>query len=92
MIYDLLVPASASLSVAVVAIVTYNFPRLAPFEVVREEQRVHQNNDVHERRREKVEEEADEILQPLQVIPRQPEADAKRVKLALLATSSCILC
>lgn len=76
-------PTSPPLPVAVVAVVAYNFPRLAPFEVIRVEQRVHQDNDVHKRRSEEVEEEADEVLESLEVIPRQPETDAKRVQLAM---------
>ena len=53
---------AASLPIAVVTIIGDNFPCLAPFEVVRVKQRIDQNNDVHEWRREKVKEEPNEVL------------------------------
>lgn len=57
------------------------FASLTPFEVIRVEERVHHDDDVHERRREEVDEEADKVLDALLHISGEPKADAERVEL-----------
>src|SRR6478735_4677093 len=58
-----------------------NFTRLTPLEVIRVKQRINQNNNVHKRRCEEMHDIACEILRALEVVAREPEANAKRVKL-----------
>jgi hypothetical protein len=58
-----------------------NLTRLTPLEVIGVKQRIHQNNNVHKRRREEMHDIAYKVLRALKVVARQPEANAKRVKL-----------
>lgn len=68
-----------------------NFTRLTPLEVIRVEQRVNQNDNVHKRRREEMHDIACEVLRALEVVARQPEANAKRVKLQKTDVSQAFL-
>jgi hypothetical protein len=66
-----LVCASATNIVAVLFIVATNdFTSLAPFEVIRVEEGVNQDDNVHEWRCEKVHNVAYEVLRPLKVVSR----------------------
>lgn len=61
--------ASPTNIIAILFVITSdNFSRLAPFEVIRMEKRIYEDDDVHEGRRKEVEEVPDEILEPLKVI------------------------
>lgn len=58
-----------------------HFACLAPFEVVRVEERVQHDDDVHEWGRKEVQEVAHKVLNTLFVVPGEPEADTEGVEL-----------
>lgn len=54
-----------------------DFPSLPPFKIIRVEERVDKDDDVHEWGAQKVEEVTYEVLHTLQIVAWQPEANAK---------------
>lgn len=54
---------------------------LAPLEVIRVHQRVHENDDVHEGRGKEVEEVSNKVLSSLEVVAWKPETDAEGIQL-----------
>jgi hypothetical protein len=73
--------SAATANVVGVLFALDDLPGLAPSEVVRVQQGVDEDNDVHERRGEEVEKVSDKVLGALEVVAREPEADAEGVEL-----------
>jgi hypothetical protein len=78
----LLVSATAANVVgALFVAVVDDFSSLSPFEVVGMEERVEQNDHVHKGSGAQVHEESDKVLESLEVVSWQPEANAEGVNL-----------
>lgn len=80
--------ATRVVQVLFVAVAADDFSRLAPLEVVGMEERVNQNDDVHERRRDDVQKKSHKILETLEVVSWQPEANAERVNLVVFRSAT----
>lgn len=64
-------------SLLALAVTLDYFASLAPFEVIRVEERVHHDDDVHEWGSKEVDEEANKVLDALSHISGKPKADAE---------------
>jgi hypothetical protein len=58
-----------------------NLASFAPLEVIRVNQGIDKNNDVHKGRCEEVHKVADEVLRSLQAISRKPESNTEGINL-----------